>query len=113
MTAPEAAIAPKSCRRTASVNSIQASVALIVTITALGQNGPASNAVGAFPSWPKTDPEAIARGKQVYGANCAYCHGEDARGGENGGTNLIRSDVFMKDRNGEFIAEFLRSTDSN
>ena len=53
----------------------------IVTITALGQNGPASNAVGAFPSWPKTDPEAIARGKQVYGANCAYCHGEDARGG--------------------------------
>jgi cytochrome c oxidase cbb3-type subunit 3 len=63
---------------------------------------------GAFPARTKADAAVVARGKAVYGTNCAYCHGEDARGGENGGTNVLRSDVFMKDRNGEVLAPFLR-----
>ena len=64
--------------------------------------------VGAFPGRPKGDPAAITRGKVLYGTNCAYCHGEDVRGGENGGTNLLRSDFVMKDKFGESIAAFLR-----
>jgi cytochrome c oxidase cbb3-type subunit III len=82
---------------------------LLFSFAAFAQNQP----VGAFPSWPKSDPEVIARGKQIYNANCAYCHGEDARGGENGGTNIIRSDVFMKDRQGEVVQEFLSTANSN
>ena len=49
----------------------------------------------------------------LYSTNCAYCHGEDARGGENGGTNLLRSDYTMKDRGGEVLGPFLQTSTSN
>lgn len=62
---------------------------------------------GVFPARPPGDPAAIERGKKSYTTNCAYCHGEDARGGENGGTNLLRSDSLMKDKNGEVLRQFL------
>jgi mono/diheme cytochrome c family protein len=61
----------------------------------------------AFPIRPKADPATLARGKQDYNTNCAYCHGEDARGGDNGGVNLLRSEVVMKDQNGERLRTFL------
>ena len=61
----------------------------------------------AFPARPKADPATLARGKQDYNTNCAYCHGEDARGGDNGGVNLLRSEVIMKDQNGERLRTFL------
>ena len=35
--------------------------------------------------------------------NCAFCHGPDARGGDNGGPNLMRSDVVLLDDKGERI----------
>jgi mono/diheme cytochrome c family protein len=65
--------------------------------------------IGAFPSRPPGDMAAIERGKKSYATNCAYCHGEDARGGDNGGTNIIRSDYLMKDRNGEVLRSFLQN----
>ena len=95
---------------------ILTAVAIALMGAAFAQDGPppgGGGGVGAFPSWPKADPSVIARGKATYNANCAYCHGEDARGGENGGTNIIRSDVFMKDRKGEVVSQFLKTTDSN
>jgi len=67
---------------------------------------------GAFPTRSKADPQAIARGKVNYNTNCAYCHGEDARGGE-GGTNLLRSEFVMRDKNGETIGQFLQQGGSN
>ena len=88
-------------------------VKTILAVTASAQDGPPANAVGAFPAWPKADADTLARGKRIFNTNCGYCHGEDARGGENGGTNIIRSDVFMKDRAGEAVTEFLKTTDSN
>jgi mono/diheme cytochrome c family protein len=63
----------------------------------------------AFPRRAPGDPESIARGKTLYSTNCAYCHGDDARGGENGGTNLIRSDYLMKDHAGEALGPFLQN----
>jgi mono/diheme cytochrome c family protein len=36
--------------------------------------------------------------------NCAFCHGPDARGGDSGGPNLMRSDVVLLDDKGERIA---------
>jgi len=67
----------------------------------------------AFPSRPKADAATLARGKQNYNTNCAYCHGEDARGGDNGGVNLLRSDVVMKDQNGEQLRAFLLNPNEN
>src|SRR5579862_5883807 len=68
---------------------------------------------GQFPSRPPGDPTVVARGKTAYLANCAYCHGEDARGGANGGTNLLRSDYMMRDRDGELLGPFLKSSTLN
>jgi len=52
---------------------------------------PLAQGAGVFPGRAPGDPASVARGKTSYGTNCAYCHGEDARGGENGGNNLLRS----------------------
>src|SRR6185369_15204444 len=73
---------------------------------------PVAQGAGVFPTRPPGDPVAIGRGKVIYSTNCAYCHGEDARGGENGGTNLLRSDYTMKDRGGEVLGPFLQSSTS-
>jgi cytochrome c oxidase cbb3-type subunit 3 len=63
--------------------------------------------MASFPTRPKADPAVLARGKDLYKINCAYCHGEDARGGDSGGNNLLRTDVIIKDKNGELLGEFL------
>ena len=44
----------------------------------------------------------VERGKALYGVNCAFCHGSDARGGE-GGPNLLRAQLVLDDQNGELI----------
>jgi mono/diheme cytochrome c family protein len=58
----------------------------------------------AYPQRPPGDPAAIERGKALYGANCTFCHGVDARGGDGGGPNLIRSTLVIEDQKGERIA---------
>jgi len=75
---------------------------LLAGVGAIAQNP------GAFPARPKADPQTVERGKRTYSTNCAYCHGQDARGGENGGTNILRSELTLKDRNGEELGPFLR-----
>jgi len=57
----------------------------------------------AFPQRAAADPAAVERGKALYGVNCNFCHGSDARGGE-GGPNLLRSDLVLNDQHGELIA---------
>jgi cytochrome c oxidase cbb3-type subunit III len=56
---------------------------------------------------PPGAPESIARGKQIYSVNCAFCHGSGARGGEGGGPNLLRSPIVMVDQKGEVLAAFV------
>src|SRR5439155_2356370 len=53
-------------------------------------------------------PEILARGKAVYGVNCAACHGGDLRGGDQGGPSLQRSLVSLSDQHGELIAPIIR-----
>ncbi len=43
------------------------------------------------------DPAAAARGQKTFVANCAFCHGSDAGGG-NGGPNLVRSVLVLHDK---------------
>lgn len=67
----------------------------------------------AFPSRPKSEPAVLARGKELYQTNCAYCHGDDARGGDKvPGPNLLRSEYLMKDKNGEVLNGFLQIENS-
>ncbi len=63
---------------------------------------------GAYPQRPPADPAVVARGKALYGVNCNFCHGSDARGGE-GGPNLLRSELVLNDQNGELIAPVVQN----
>src|SRR5262249_13149800 len=58
---------------------------------------------GAYPQLPPAPADVLGRGKAIYDVNCALCHGEDARGGDNG-PNLIRSQLLLNDKQGESIA---------
>lgn len=51
--------------------------------------------------------EVIARGETLYQVNCRLCHGTDLRGGDQGGSNLLRSDVVLIDIAGESIGEVI------
>lgn len=52
---------------------------------------------------PAADPAVLARGKALYSGSCASCHGADARGGQLGGINLLRSQLVFNDKDGELI----------
>src|SRR5262245_44305156 len=49
------------------------------------------------------DPAVIARGNTLYGIHCRACHGVDLRGGDQGGPNLLRSEIVLNDQAGELI----------
>ncbi len=66
------------------------------------------NPGSAYPQRAPVDPAIIERGKAIYGVQCNFCHGSDARGGE-GGPNLLRSELVLKDENGELIAPVVRN----
>ncbi len=63
----------------------------------------------AYPVRPPADPALVARGQQIFSANCSFCHGSDARGGEGGGPNLIRSELVMDDNDGDLIATVVQN----
>jgi mono/diheme cytochrome c family protein len=56
---------------------------------------------------PNQDPAAVARGKDLYGTNCAFCHGKEAAGG-NSGPDLLRSVLVNHDEKGELIGPVIR-----
>src|SRR5512141_2948703 len=98
-------------------NTGSSSKGLLILLLALCSGGlaaqeapsgtPPPSFMAAFPSRPKADAEVVARGREIYKTNCAYCHGEDARGGNSGGNNLLRTDTVMKDQHGELLRQFL------
>lgn len=57
---------------------------------------------------PNQDPATVSRGKPLFVANCGFCHGTDATGG-NGGPDLIRSVVVNHDERGDLIGPVIRS----
>jgi cytochrome c oxidase cbb3-type subunit 3 len=58
---------------------------------------------------PPGDPAVIARGRGLYGVACTGCHGPDLRGGDQGGPNLLRSEIVLTDEKGEKIGAVIRS----
>lgn len=61
---------------------------------------------------PPGDPAIIARGQALYGIHCRGCHGIDLRGGDLGGPNLLRSQLVLRDRQGELLWPVLRDGQS-
>jgi cytochrome c oxidase cbb3-type subunit 3 len=61
--------------------------------------------MGTFPAQqrPAGDSEVIKKGGGLYGVYCRACHGPDLRGGDQGGPNLLRSQVVLNDQDGELI----------
>ena len=73
-----------------------------------GQASPASVrpvAPAAPQSYPRDQVEA---GRTRFAAQCGFCHGRDAAGGE-GGTDLTRSQLVGEDVRGDKIRSLLRS----
>ncbi len=70
--------------------------------------GRGNNAVFPAQQRPPGDPAVVERGRTLYGINCSPCHGADARGGQLGGPNLLRSQVVLSDQNGELILPIVR-----
>ena len=62
----------------------------------------------AYPDRAPADPAVLERGKAIYGVQCNFCHGSDARGGE-GGPNLLRSELVLNDDKGELIAPVVQN----
>ena len=78
---------------------------LCSTLWAQGRGG-----VASFPAQQRdpADPALIARGRSTYDTECRFCHGADLRGGERGGSNLLRSALVLNDREGESIQPALQ-----
>jgi len=57
--------------------------------------------LGAVP-----DKVAAARGEPLFVRNCAFCHGQEARGAT--GPSLITSNLVLEDDNGEHLTPFLK-----
>jgi cytochrome c oxidase cbb3-type subunit 3 len=53
-------------------------------------------------------PDQIRTGEQRFAAQCGFCHGRDASGGESG-PDLTRSEVVVSDVRGNKLDPFLRA----
>ncbi len=69
---------------------------------------PPAESPSAYPTRPAADPAVVMRGRQIFSANCSFCHGSDARGGE-GGPNLVRSQLVLDDKDGELITPVVQN----
>ena len=87
--------------------SAVAVVLLCSTLWAQGRGG-----IASFPAQQRdpADPALVARGRSTYDTECRFCHGADLRGGERGGSNLLRSPLVLNDREGESIQTALQGS---
>lgn len=72
-----------------------------------GQQGRGGN---SFPQQQRAlaDDAVLTRGKGLYESICAACHGIDLRGGQQGGPNLLRSQIVLLDKAGESIGAVIK-----
>src|SRR5690348_17173579 len=77
----------------------------------VGAAGPAAGRGrgSVFPTHPAPDAATLERGRGLYQVNCQFCHGVDARGGDGGGPNLVRSEIVLRDQNGELIGDVVKN----
>ncbi len=93
---------------------------LILTAPVWAQRGGGRGGGGATPAGASARPiditakssfdmSSVDRGSRIYGAQCASCHGADARGGKLAKTDsdLMRSDIVAMDHSGRDLPLFL------
>jgi len=75
-----------------------------------GRGGGRGGGRATFPAQQReaADPALSARGRTLYEINCRSCHGQDLRGGDAGGPNLLRSQIVLRDDAGELIEPLVR-----
>lgn len=56
------------------------------------------------------DLASVGRGGKIFSARCAFCHGDNARGGKGTRTDadLLRSEIVALDHGGRQVSEFLK-----
>lgn len=70
-------------------------------------NNAGNNPVAPQFGGPRYDQAAVERGQQLFVAQCGFCHGSNAAGGQSG-PDLIRSVMVMNDEDGKQLGEFLK-----
>ena len=90
-----------------AIGAVLAFSLLCSTVSAQGRGG-----VASFPAQQRdpADPAVVARGRAIYDTECRFCHGADLRGGEQGGSNLLRAPVVLNDREGESIQQVIQGS---
>lgn len=94
-------------------------VGLVAAATAFAQRGgpPAQQPTGADRTSGDSigpynkqivDAAAATRGRTLYAAECVDCHGPTARGVDNNGPNLVRSNIVLRDRVGSELGPFMK-----
>src|SRR5438045_7922712 len=79
-------------------------VAACFTSNSAGQEAAAAKPAADSP----TSAEHIQAGKSLFAAQCAFCHGRDAEGGE-GGPDLMASALVGQDVRGNKIGAVVRN----
>src|SRR5262249_21887214 len=84
-------------------------VIFFIGVTALvGASRPtAGNPLATPGGGPRFDQGDVERGQQLFVAQCGFCHGSNATGGQSG-PDLIRSVLVMDDEDGKQLGEFLK-----
>src|SRR5689334_8907378 len=73
-----------------------------------GQGSPASQRPPQTATPQQYQPEQIEAGRARFGAQCGFCHGRDAAGGESG-PDLTRSELVAADVRGDRIGPVVRA----
>jgi cytochrome c oxidase cbb3-type subunit 3 len=76
-----------------------------------GGRGPAfakASARQGAPPGPPVDAVAAERGRLFFAQTCSFCHGIDARGGAEGGSDLTQSPIVLGDPTGAQLGQFLQ-----
>src|SRR5688500_15689769 len=77
-----------------------------------GQSSPASQRPPQTATPQQYPAEQVEAGRTRFGAQCGFCHGRDAGGGE-GGPDLTRSELVAADVRGDRIAPVVRNGRQN
>jgi cytochrome c oxidase cbb3-type subunit III len=87
-------------------------VVVAVSLWSIAAFGQGRGGVASFPAQQRdpADPALVARGRAIYDTECRRCHGADLRGGEQGGSNLLRVPAVLNDREGELLQPVLQGS---
>jgi len=83
------------------------SVVLWLALTLSAQQPPAG-VRGGPPAGPPVNA-AAERGRLFFAQACSFCHGIDARGGAEGGSDLTHSPIVLGDATGAQLGQFLQA----